>query len=100
MAMTVAATTSFSKPLERMIVTKPAQIVNNTKSRTLLLVIIVFHTVTMAIAMLLLSKQSWYSGVSYHNRQVSSTLLLCYAALCSVVLCCMAWGCHMACRDC
>ena len=72
MAMTLAAAVATSKPLERMIRSKPAVVVNDTKGRTLLLVVIVFHTVTMVLAMTLLSRQSWYQGQNYHDRQVSS----------------------------
>ena len=72
MAMTLAAAVATSKPLKKMIRSRPAQVVNDTKGRTLLLVVIVFHTITMVIAMTLLSKQSWYQGQTYHDRQVSS----------------------------
>lgn len=72
MAMTLAAAVATSKPLEKMIRSKPAVVVNDTNGRTLLLVVIVFHTVTMVLAMALLSKQSWYQGQNYHDRQVSS----------------------------
>lgn len=74
MAMTVAASAAFSKPLHTMTVRKPSQVVNDTKGRILLTNVMVFHAVTMVVGMLLLSKQSWYQGESYHSRQVASLL--------------------------
>lgn len=81
MAMTLAAAVASSKPLQKMIHAKPAQVVNDKKGRTILLVVIVFHAVTMAVAMAVLSDQSWYKGDSYNSRQVT------YAALCCMVCC-------------
>lgn len=86
MAMTVAASAALSKPLHIMTVSKPSQIVNDTKGRTLLTNVIVFHAVTMVVGMLLLSKQSWYQGESYPSRQVGS-LLSCHQLVPAMLPC-------------
>ena len=87
--MTVAVAVASSKPLQKMIRAKPAQVVNDKKGRTILLVVMIFHAVTMAVAMAVLSDQSWYKGNSYNSRQVT------YAALCCIVCCSVE-----SCRNC
>ena len=100
MAMTVAVAVATSKPLQKMIHAKPAQVVNDKKGRTILLVVIVFHAVTMAVAMAVLSHQSWYKDDSYNSRQVTFPASVLYGTLqqetCKngaavrIVLCCAA----------
>ena len=77
--MTLAATIiATAKPAANMTKAKPPQTVNDYPGRVLLVVTMLFYAAHLTGAMLLLKRQSWYTGQGNHATQVSTVLCMLY----------------------